>query len=170
MILVKRRKGIGSNIQNIINAARDNVNAGIPPRGKNPVKYNWAGLAGAGRSSPTGAVITAANPGITVIEALDQLKNLARETVNLIPDLAESFPGGSGTIIMLNKKIWGGPKNRMFCTEAVIYWFNKGGIPITYLPPDHVPPKFVAENYFDDSLEKVSARDKNKVKKIFENR
>jgi len=154
LILVKRHRSAGS-AKKVVRAARDNVNAGVPPYGKHPVKYNWLGLAGAGMSSTSGKAIATAFPAVSVVEAIDEVKDAARKAVNLIPEDLEISPGGSGAIIMINKKVWGGYKNRMFCTEAVIYWFNQGGIPITPLKPDSVPPKFIAEHNFDHSLQEV---------------
>jgi hypothetical protein len=153
IIFVKRhRDSAGGKGLIVVNAAKDNVNDGIPPYGKNRVKYNWTGLAGAGMSSQTGAVIGATTPVIGAVAGINEANNLAREITNAIPDAAIAQPGDLGKAVIIGKSIWGGPKGRLFCTEAVITWYNEANIPITSMQPDHVPPKFVAENYFNDTL------------------
>jgi hypothetical protein len=62
-----------------------------------------------------------------------------------------SFPNKVVKVVKLAEAARG-PKGRLFCTEAVVTWFNQAGIPITNMQPDHVPPKFIAENYFNDTL------------------
>jgi hypothetical protein len=106
-------------------------------------------------SSPSGAVTGAATPAVGAVAALNEATNLAREITNAIPDTAMAQPDDLGKAVIIGKSIWGGSKTRLFCTEAVITWFNQAGIPITNMQPDHVPPKFVAENYFSDVLDAI---------------
>ena len=159
VILVKRHRRMDiTKALEVIKKAKDNVNADKTNRnelGTHPKKYNWLGLAGAGMSSPTGAVIGAANPIIQLVAGVNEASNLARETANIIPDSAMIIPNEVGTTVIVGKSIFGGPKGRLFCTEAVITWYNEAEIPITNMQPDHVPPKFVAENYFSSVLNEV---------------
>jgi hypothetical protein len=160
VILVKRHRFDDiSKAFEVVKKAKDNVNFGAGTMGSNPKKYNWLGLPGAGLSSPSGAVIGAAStlilPVVPVAIGLNEANNLARETVNAIPDAAMFLPKEPGNIVTIGKMIWGGPKGRLFCTEAVITWYNEAEYPITNMRPDLVPPKFMAENYFNNSLKEI---------------
>jgi hypothetical protein len=160
VILVKRHRfDDDSKASEVVKKAKDNVNDGDGLMGTHPKKYNWLGLAGAGVSSPSGAIIGAAStaiiPIVPIAIGLNEANNLARETVNAIPDAAILLPNEAGKVVTVGKMIWGGEKGRLFCTEAVITWYNEAGYPITNMRPDLVPPKLVAENYFNNSLKEI---------------
>jgi hypothetical protein len=157
LILVKRHRfDDASKAFEVVKKAKDNVNDGEGEMGKDRKKYNWLGLPGAGMSSTSGKIIASAFPVISLAAGINEANNLTREAVNAIPDSAMLLPKeAGGELVTVGKSIWGGSKGRLFCTEAVITWYNEANYPITNMQPDHVPPKFVAENYFSNSLKEV---------------
>lgn len=153
-ILVKRHRESEPNTRKlVVDAANDNVNAGVPPRGKNPIKYNWGGLAGAGAITPSGAGIAAVFPIVRVPDAIYGVSELARKGANKLPYIVAP-PNNAVNTINAAKFVFGGPP-RYFCSQAIIVWCNEAGIPITFMPPDKVAPKLIAESFFDSKLETV---------------
>ena len=153
-ILVKRhREGMDRTRKLVCDAADNNVNAGVPPKGKNPIKYNWGGLAGAGAVTPSGAGISAVFPIVRIPDAIYGVSELARKGVNQLPYIAAP-PNSAVNTVNVAKFVFGGPP-RYFCSQAIIVWYNEAGIPITFMPPDKVAPKLIAESFFDSKLETI---------------
>lgn len=153
-ILVKRHKhGSDGTRKLVVDAANNNVNAGVGPRGKNPIKYNWGGLAGAGAVTPSGAGIAAAFPIVRLPDAIYGVSELARKGANKLPYIVAA-PNNAVNSINIAKAVFGGSP-RYFCSQAVIVWYNEALIPITFMPPDKVAPKLIAESFFDSKLETI---------------
>ncbi len=158
VMLVKRHYQISPvSARRVVEAAADNVSYGIPPSGKYPMKYNWIGLPSGGMSTTSGQIINAATfpivPGGIAggIKAFNDARETARRLANITPE-SIIFVSPS---VYAGKKAFDGQKSRVFCSEAVIMWYDVAGIPITSLPPEHVPPKLIAEDYFKGTLLEV---------------
>lgn len=117
----------------IIRMADDNINDGAGQRGKNPKNYDWFGLGSGGMSTTGGKIIN---------------------------DVSRPFTAGIGLGTIwsgANKanKFLNGQKASLYCSEGVVTWYSDADIPITFMPPDEVPPAFIGNDHFPTTLSRV---------------